>query len=111
MKGPWVAAGLVNNIWSLGGSSGRDGTRCNGMTIQPFVNYNFGEGPYVGTSPIITANRLTTGNDAWTLPVGGQVGQVVKLGGKLPVNFALGAYCNALRPDSWQIRAQVTVIF
>jgi hypothetical protein len=114
MKGPWVAGGLVNNIWSFGGTSGRDGTRYNVMTIQPFVNYNFGEGFYVGSSPVITANWLVTGNRAWTLPVGGQVGQVVKLGGKLPVNLSLGAYYNALRPDygaTWQIRTQVTFIF
>ncbi len=114
MKGPWVAGGLVNNIWSFGGTSGRDGTRYNVMTIQPFVNYNFGEGFYVGSSPVITANWLATGNRAWTLPVGGQVGQVVKLGGKLPVNLSLGAYYNALRPDygaTWQIRTQVTFIF
>ena len=49
--------------------------------------------------PIITANWLTAGDKAWTLPVGAQVGRVVKIGGKLPVNFALGAYYNALRPE------------
>ena len=66
---------------------------------QPFANYNFGEGWYLGTAPIITANWLTAGNNAWTLPVGAQVGRVVKIGGKLPVNFLVGAYYNALRPD------------
>jgi hypothetical protein len=38
----------------------------------------------------------------------------VKVGCKLPVNFAVGAYCNAVRPEfgpTWQLRAQVTFIF
>jgi hypothetical protein len=114
MNGPWVAGALVNSVWSLGGSSGRGGTRYNMFLTQPFVNYNFGAGWYVGTSPIITANWLATGNNAWTLPVGANVGRVVKIGGKLPVNFSLGAYYNAVRPQygsTLQLRTQVTFIF
>ena len=87
MKGPWVAGVLANNVWSFGGTSGLGGTRYNMFLTQPFVNYNFGEGWYVGTAPIITANWLTAGNKAWTLPVGAQVGRVMKIGGKLPVNL------------------------
>jgi hypothetical protein len=114
MGGPWVAGALVNNVWSFGGTSGLGGTRYNMFLTQPFANYNFGEGWYVGTAPIITANWLASGNKAWTLPVGAQVGRVVKIGGKLPVNFLLGAYYNALRPQfgsTWQLRTQVTLIF
>ena len=87
MKGPWVAGVLANNVWSFGGTSGLGGTRYNTFLMQPFVNYNFGEGWYVGSAPIITANWLTAGDKAWTLPVGAQVGRVVKIGGKLPVNL------------------------
>ena len=54
-------------------------------------------------SPIITANWLTSGDKAWTLPIGAQVGRVVKIGGKLPVNFAcrrlLQRAAAAIRPD------------
>jgi hypothetical protein len=114
MEGPWVAGVLANNVWSLGGTSGRAGTRYNTFLTQPFVNYNFGEGWYVGSSPIITANWLTAGNNAWTLPVGADIGRVVKIGGKLPVNFLVGAYYNVARPEfgsTWQLRTQVTLIF
>ncbi|HME27107.1 MAG TPA: hypothetical protein VKI44_38265 [Acetobacteraceae bacterium] len=114
MKGPIVAGALANNVFSLGGTSGPLGTRYNMFLIQPFGNYNFGEGWYVGSSPIITANWRATGNNAWTLPVGANVGRVVKIGGKLPVNFLVGAYYNALRPEfgpTWQMRTQVTLIF
>ena len=109
-----VAGVLVNNVFSFGGTPGLGGTRYNTVHRQPFVNYNFGEGWYVGTCPIITANWLTSGNNAWTLPVGAAVGRVVKIGGKLPVNFQIGAYYNALRPkfgSTWQLRTQVTLIF
>ena len=114
MKGPWVVGALANNIWSFGGTPAPGGTRYDTFLVQPFANYNFGGGWYVGTSPIITANWLTAGNNAWTLPVGANVGRVVKVGGKLPVNFSIGAYYNALRPEygsTWQLRTQVTLIF
>jgi hypothetical protein len=114
MNGPWVAGVLVNNVWSFGGTPGAGGTRYNAFLTQPFVNYNFGGGWYVSTSPVITANWLTTGDKAWTLPVGAAVGRVIKIGGKLPVNLSVGAYYNALRPafgSTWQLRTQMTMIF
>ncbi|WP_296707321.1 hypothetical protein [Rhodoblastus sp.] len=112
MKGPWVAGVLVNNVWSLGGTSGRFGTSYNNFLTQPFVNYNFGAGWYVTSSPIVTANWETQGTK-WTVPVGGGVGRVIKIG-KLPVNLMVGAYYNVIRPDlgaDWQLRTQVTFIF
>ncbi|MGE0226407.1 MAG: hypothetical protein AB7F35_26640 [Acetobacteraceae bacterium] len=114
MKGPWVAGALANNVWSFGGTPAPGGTRYNTFTLQPFVNYNFGEGWYVGTSPLITANWLATGDHAWTLPIGGQVGRVIQIGGKLPVNLLVGVYYNALRPQygsNIQLRTQVVLIF
>lgn len=114
IKGPWVTGVLVNDVWSFGGTSGPTGTRYNVFLMQPFANYNFGKGWYVGSAPIITANWLTAGNNAWTLPLGGQFGRVIRIGGKLPINLAIGAYYNALRPEfgpTWQLRAQITLIF
>jgi hypothetical protein len=114
LAGPIVAGVLVNNVFSLGGTPAPGGTRYSLFTVNPFFNYNFGEGWYLGTSPIITANWLMAGNDAWTLPVGADFGRVIKIGGRLPVNFQIGAYYNALRPQfgsTWQFRTQVTLIF
>jgi len=115
--GPWVTSTLLNNAWSFGGLNGPNGKRAGGtgysvMTMQPFVNYNFDQGWYLGTSPIISADWLTAGNKAWTLPVGG--GRVIKLWGEQPANLSLGAYWNALRPaygSTWQLRTQVSFIF
>ena len=114
MTGPIVAGALSNNVWSLGGTSGKNGTRYDNFLLQPFANYNFGGGWYVGTAPIITANWLARGNNAWTLPLGGYAARVIKIGGKLPINLQAGAYANVLRPRygaTWQFRTQATFIF
>jgi hypothetical protein len=39
---------------------------------------------------------------------------VVKIGDKLPINFAVAAYYNAIHPEfgsTWQLRTQITFIF
>jgi hypothetical protein len=113
MAGPIVVGGLVNNVFSLGGTSGPGGTKYSLFTVNPFFNYNFGGGWFVGTAPIITANWIA-GGQKWTLPVGAQAGRLIKIGGKLPVNLLVGAYYNALRPQfgaTWQLRTQVAIIF
>lgn len=114
MEGPWVAGALANAIWSFGGTPGLGGTSYNSFLVQPFVNYNFGGGWYVTSSPIITASWPAVRNKAWTVPVGGGVGKIVRIGGKLPVNLSLSAYYNAERPQfgaTWNIRTQVAFIF
>ena len=70
MKGPWVAGVLANNVWSFGGTPGLGGTRYNTFLTQPFVELQFRRGMVCRQPPIITANWLTSGNNAWTLPVG-----------------------------------------
>jgi hypothetical protein len=112
--GAWVYGALVNGVFSLGGASGPGGTRYDVFTLNPFVNYNFGGGWFVGAAPVVTAAWPALENKAWTLPVGAQVGRLIKLGGKLPINLLVGAYYNALRPQygsTWQLRMQVAVIF
>ena len=112
MKGPWVAGALVNNIWSFGGTSGRFGNGYSNFLTQLFVNYNFSGGWYLTSAPIITANWDIPGTK-WTVPIGGGVGRLIKIG-KQPVNLMLGAYYNVIRPDlgpDWQLRTQVIFVF
>jgi hypothetical protein len=109
MAGPIVAGFLVSNVFSLGGTSAPAGIQYSLFTFNPFFNYNFGGGWFVGSVPIITANWNGPGAK-WTLPVGAQVGRLIKIGGKLPVNLLIGAYYNAIRPEfgaTWQLRTQV----
>jgi len=110
---PWVYGLLVNTVFSLGGTSGPGRTSYTLTTINPFINYNFGEGWFVGSSMVTTAS-WDTGGRKWTLPVGGQFGRLIKIADKLPVNLLVGAYYNALRPQfggTWQLRTQATFIF
>jgi hypothetical protein len=112
-QGPIVAGGLLDNAFSLGGTTVRRGTGYSLMTFQPFLNYNFGDGWFVGTVPIITADWQANGAK-WTIPVGAQAGRLIKLEGKLPVNLLTGFYYNADRERygaTWQWRTQVAIVF
>jgi hypothetical protein len=110
MDGPWVYGALINNIWSLGASGSQS---YNQMLLQPFVNYNFKGGFYLTSSPIITANWKADSSNAWTVPIGGGVGQIIRIG-KLPVNGQVQVYYNVVRPDGigeWAARLQVQLLF
>lgn len=94
--GPWVFGILGSQIWSFAGSS--DNPNVSRFLTQYFVNYNFGEGWYLSSAPIITANWQAPGSNKWTVPVGGGVGKVFRIG-KLPFNANLGYYAHVIRPD------------
>ena len=89
---------LVNDVWSMGGTSGPGGTKYANLLIEPFYNYNFGQGWFASTAPLITDNEDGHG-ETWTVPVGGSVGRIIRLGGKLPVKLSLGAYYNVVTPE------------
>ena len=57
MPGNLVYGALVSQAWDFA-SSGNDGSDADisQTVIQPFVNYNFGQGWYVVSAPVITAN-------------------------------------------------------
>jgi hypothetical protein len=84
------------------------------MLIQPFINYNLPDGWYLSTAPNITANwAADDSDDRWTVPVGGGIGKIIKIG-KLPVNLAFRTYYNVEKPDgagNWQIQFQATLLF
>jgi hypothetical protein len=108
---PWVYGVLLNNVWSL--TSNKQGGSYSAGLIQPFVNYNFKEGFYLTSAPILTVNWKADSGNQWTVPLGGGVGKIFHFG-KLPVNTQLSAYYNVVKPDfgaNWQIRAQVQLMF
>ena len=104
MPGHWVMGFLANNQWSVAGWGARNQ---NNFLIEPFVNNNLPHGWYLVSAPILTADWTATHRDMWTVPVGGGIGKIVKLGGKLPVNLRLAAYDNVCTPRngaSWQLQ-------
>ena len=113
MPGHFVLGVLVNNIWSVAGGGSRPDI--NQMLLQYFINYNMKKGWYLTTSPIITANWNTPApsGSVWTVPFGGGVGRIMKLGFQ-PVNVSVQAYGNAVHvpgASPWGVRAQLALLF
>jgi hypothetical protein len=111
MKGPWVYGALLNNIWSFAGADDREDV--NLMFIQPFVNYNLGNGLAIGSVPQITANWEAESGNVWTVPLGAQVSKIMPIG-KQPINWIAGGYYNVEKPDNgadWVLRLQVQFLF
>jgi hypothetical protein len=109
--GAWTLGLLANNVWSVAGSGGRPVV--NQMLLQYFVNYNLKKGYYISISPIITANWRATAGNVWTVPVGGGIGKITKLGFQ-PVNISAAFYGNAVSPSgtsSWGMRLQIALLF
>jgi len=103
----WVAGAVINNIKTFGD------VEENKFFLNYFVNYNFPEF-YLVSAPIITANWNAEKGQKWVVPIGGGLGKVFKLGGKLPVNINAHIYYNLVKPDGigdWQTRFQVMFMF
>ncbi len=108
---PWVYGLLINNLWSLG--TDRKAPDFNNGLIQPFVNYNFKDGTYLTSAPIITVDWTADSDNQWTVPVGAGIGHIFHLG-RLPVNAQIGGYYNVVTPDhgaDLQLRAQIQLMF
>ncbi len=100
----WGSMGILGRqLWSFAGDSDRKSV--NQTLIEPFVNYNLDKGWFLMTDIVITANWETSSSNRWTVPLGGGVGRVFKVGNQ-PINSRLEAYYNVARPDGapdWQI--------
>jgi hypothetical protein len=103
---------LLRQLWSFAGDSDRKDV--NNTLIQPFLNYNLDGGWYLMTSPVFTANWSTSSGERWTVPLGGGVGKILKLGGKQPANMSLQAYYNVEKPTDaaqWQLQFTFMLMF
>ena len=109
--GRWVYGGVASNVWSFAGSGDRD---TNLLTLQYFINYNFDDGWYALTSPIMTADWEADTDHRWTVPIGGGFGRLFKIGSQ-PVTAQISAYKNIITPDDygpdWQVRAMMMWMF
>ncbi len=109
---PWTIGFLANNYWSVAGHSNIDKPAVNQFLLQYFVNYNLQKGWYLTSAPILTANwRGTSG--VWTVPFGGGVGRIMKLGFQ-PVNISASFYGNAVYPTGtspWSMRLSLLSCF
>lgn len=109
--GHWTLGALINNAWSVAGSGSRPNV--NQMLLQYFINYNLKKGWYLSMSPIVTANWQASNGNVWTVPFGGGVGRIMKLGFQ-PVNITAQFYGNAVHPAAgspWGMRLQIAFLF
>lgn len=107
----WTLGVLINNVWSVAGSGGRPAV--NQMLLQYFINYNLKHGWYTTIQPIITANWEASNSNVWTVPFGGGIGRIMKVGFQ-PINLQAQFYGNPVHPagtSSWSMRLQIAFLF
>lgn len=107
--GNWTIGGLFNHIWSVSGAVDRNDV--NSTFLQPFANYNLGNGLAVGAAIEATANWEA--EDAWTAPLLFTISKVAVLG-RRPVSFAAGAGPTIASPAGgadWRFRLQAAFLF
>ena len=112
MPGQWVIGALVSNVWSFAGDDER--ADINSFLMQYFINYNLPNGGwYVTSAPIITANWEADSGEQWTVPFGGGIGRVFRIG-RQPINMQTQVFYNVETPTNgarWQWRLQVQLLF
>jgi hypothetical protein len=107
----WTFGVLVNNAWSFAVKEER--ADVNHMLLNLFIVRQLGNGWYLNSTPIITADWKAESEDRWIVPLGAGGGKLVLLGGKLPLNLQTQLYYNVVRPDfgpEWQWRVQAQIL-
>ena len=107
-QGHWLGGSLLGNEFA-----GINNKHINQMTLNPFLFYNMRRGWYFVSTPIITSDWTAPRSTRWTVPVGGGVGRVFKLGSQ-PLN-ARAEYFNDVRTTTggsdWQLQTQLQFLF
>jgi len=109
---PFLFALPIYNVTALGGSP-KDGTRYNQFYANPTINYNVGDGWFIASSPIITAEWDRPGRK-WSVPLGLGLGKAFRLPNGVPMVINQGIQYYVLRPEgsgTWLLRTQVNFLF
>ena len=109
--GHWTLGVLANNVWSVAGDGSRPDV--NQFLLQYFINYNLKKGYFITWQPTLTANWEAASGNQWTVPYGGGLGRIMKLGNQ-PVSLTAQFYGNAVHPagtPSWSMRLQIAFLF
>jgi hypothetical protein len=89
------------------------GASINQTYLEPYVSYSLDSGWSGQIDPPITYNWTAEKRDAWTLPIGADVGNVVQLAGE-QLGLQAGAYDFVKHPQGgpgWMVRVQATLLF
>jgi hypothetical protein len=111
MTGPWVAGALASQLWPMADAG--DDTETDLLTMQPFVNYNFGKGYALAFAPIIVANWNAPDGEEWTVPLGFGITRTTVFN-RRPMSLGVQYYYNVVRPEGaagQTLRFVVTLLF
>ncbi len=110
-EGPWFNAILADQLMSFAGNHDRGSV--NQTYMEPEISYNFESGWYVQCDPAITYDWTADAANAWTIPMGADIGKAFKMGSQ-NLSLQVGAYDLLKRPDGapqWIARVSVTFLF
>jgi hypothetical protein len=91
----------------------RDRGSVNQTFLEPDISYNFESGWYVQCQPEITYDWTADATDAWTIPMGADIGKAFKMDSQ-DLSLQVGAYHLLKRPEGapqWILRVSVTFLF
>ena len=110
-EGPWLNAILTDQLMSFAGNRARGSV--NQTYIEPMISYNLESGWYADIDPQMTFDWTADAANAWTIPMGADVGKAFNLGSQ-SLSLQVGAYDLLKRPDGdpqWIMRVSVTFLF
>lgn len=108
-SGPWTVGFLGNHIWSFAGDDDR--ADVNATFLQPFISYVTKTHTTIG---LMSESTYDWENDAWTVPMIPQVGQLFKIGSQImQLNVGATYYAESPEagPEGWGARVQLTFLF
>jgi hypothetical protein len=107
----WFLGLMAQNVWSVAGDS--DAADVNSFYLQPTINYKLGNGYYLTSAPMITANWKSESGNRWAIPIGGGLGRLMRYSGQA-VAIDAGAYYYIERPEhnpDWYIQILCNFLF
>jgi hypothetical protein len=102
---------VVQNLWSVGGNSGRPDV--NELLLRPLLNINLPRQWYITSKPGIFADWKLSGEDRWIVEAGGGIGKVFRIG-RLGISLECQFFGFPVHPDgaaSWAARFNIKALF
>ena len=109
-QGPWFNAIMSYQLMSFAGDRNRGSV--NQTYIEPLISYNTESGWSIQCDPQITFDWTSDAADAWSIPIGADVGKAFSIGDK-SLGLQVGVYDylkSQTGSPAWIVRAQITAI-